>query len=68
MPALILLALLCSGCVAIPAGAAVSAIFGVVSTVQRQRDREAQIEQTAEIRKLREAIEARWPELPPTDR
>jgi hypothetical protein len=68
--AVILLALLCSGCAAIPAGAAVSAIFGGISTYQRWEDRNAQKdqtsairEQTAEVIRLREAIEARWPEL-----
>jgi hypothetical protein len=64
--AVILLALLSTGCTMIPL--ALDAIVGGVSVYQRYEDRQAQKEQTAEIRKLREAIEARWPELVPTDR
>ena len=65
--ALIGAALTLTGCVAaIPI--ALDTALGAIGVVQRQRDREQQRLQTEEIRKLREAIEARWPELTPTDR
>ena len=68
MPALVLLlALGLAGCAA-PIFPALGVLGNLVGVYQRHEDRQAQIDQTAEIKKLREAIEARWPELTPTDR
>jgi hypothetical protein len=68
MPALIaILALSLTGCAAaIPV--ALDTLLGGIGVYQRYEDRQAQKEQTEEIKKLREAIEARWPELVPSDR
>lgn len=58
-----------------PLGLAVDAIGTGVGIYQRYEDRNAQKDQTSAIReqtveviRLREAIEARWPELVPTAR
>lgn len=62
--ALLALLLTLQGCVAaVPV--ALSTLLGGIGVYQRFEDRQAQLEQTAEIRKLREAIEQRWPVLYP---
>ena len=62
---LVVVALLTSGCAAIPAALALDALVGAVGIYQRYEDRQTQQEQTAEIKALREEIarlRARWPQ------
>lgn len=59
------IALVSSGCAAIPLALGVDAVIGGVGVYQRWEDRGVQREQTDEIRKLREEIQKLREALPP---